>query len=190
MKRIACWLSFIALALLPRCSSGGASADDGGPSEHRRRIRRAERARAGASGSNTAGSDGQSGSAGTTTTGGARGRAAASGDAGSAGTSGSSGSGGDMGGGGEGGSGGAGTCEPESSDGPCNACLKGQCCDVWPACEADSDCAACTACLDDENDFGTCLIMTPPICNNLEMPSSDLIGCALEECVAECGLDS
>ena len=31
--------------------------------------------------------------------------------------------------------------------------------------------------------------MTPPICNDLEGPISELIGCALEECVAECGLD-
>jgi hypothetical protein len=130
--------------------------------------------------------DGQQNTGGTST--GGTSSAGASGSAGS-GTGGQAGSGGDAGSGGSSGSGSGGACEPESEDGACNACLKSRCCDVWPACEADGECAACSACLDDENDLGMCLIMTPPICNNTEMPTFDLLGCALEECVAECGLD-
>jgi len=111
------------------------------------------------------------------------GGAAGSNAAGSGAQSGSAGTGGGAG------SGAGGACAAESGDGVCNTCLKSQCCTVWPACEADSFCAACSACLDQENDLGMCLIMTPPICDNAEMPTFDLLGCALEHCVAECGLD-
>ena len=75
------------------------------------------------------------------------GGAAGSNAAGSGAQSGSAGTGGGAG------SGSGGACAAESGDGVCNTCLKSQCCTVWPACEADSFCAACSACLDQENDL-------------------------------------
>jgi len=80
-----------------------------------------------------------------------------------------------------------GACAGSESDGACGSCLRSHCCSEWQACEQDSDCKACAACLDMETDLGACVVMN--LCDIAPQATADALRCGLEACVNECGFD-
>jgi hypothetical protein len=142
----------------------------------------------GSSGAGSGGDTGQSGSAGSSATGGG-------GQSGAGGLSGTSGVGGTAG---EAGNGGAGECSPSSSDSECARCMLENCCAEWQACEGDTECNACSTCLEaDGSDLAMCLGMSqcPDITDEPEAAAMITCGCGAElgsdctgPCAEPCGL--
>jgi len=115
---VGCCLPTLAASVL---SFAGCSSDDGGGVYH-------------------GGSSGAGGQGGT----GAKGGQSGSGGTGGSGQSGASGQ---AGSGGSGQTGDSGTCPEDPSDDPCALCRKISCCPALKACERDTECAKCEACL-------------------------------------------